>query len=88
MRIVQLYQLYDIEAEAVAGPIFNEHTAAPAIRKFHAIFQRENTLPHDYPQHFVLRHLGTQDEVTGRLNAVEPVTIATGAAWATQQENK
>lgn len=81
--------MYDLEAEQSAGPIFNEYSLPPAIRKFHAVFTRENTLPHDYPEHFVLKYLGTQDETTGKITALaEPTTVATGAAWATQQENK
>lgn len=84
-RPTNLYQMFDTEAQSVAGPIIIEKRDAPAIRAFHAVLANKTTLPGQYPQHFELRYLGTQDEETSRLDAaVVPQTIATGTAWQTQ----
>lgn len=85
MRLTNLYQIFDIEAHKTAGAIFPEYTHAPAIRAFHQLFQQKNTIPADYPEHFVLRQVGTQDEETGEITPIEPNTVATGAGWIEHQ---
>lgn len=81
MRKNELYQLYDKTARSVAGPIMMQKHAAPAIRDFHSILANTDTMPGRYPEQFDLLHVGTQDEETGTLAAVEPRPVATGAAW-------
>lgn len=86
MRLTNLYQMYDNEAEAVAGPLISEKRDAPAIRMFHSVLANDKTLPGQYPEHFELRKVGEQDEETAQLTATTPPHIvATGAAWLEQQ---
>lgn len=82
MRLTNLYQIYDIEAQKTAGAIFPEYRDAPAIRAFHQLFQQKHTLPADYPEHFVLQQVGTQDEETGLITPIAPTIIAKGETWA------
>lgn len=82
MRTRRLYQLYDLSAECVAGPLVIELRDNPAIRTFNTLLEDSNTMPGRYPDHYELRLVGIQDEETGTITAVVPLqTIATGAAW-------
>lgn len=101
MRLTNLYQMYDNEAQAVAGPIIIEKRDAPAIRAFHGVLGNDKTLPGQYPEHFELRLIGQQDEETGHLHLhsscpncgqtgeqeIASGTIATGKAWVATQQN-
>lgn len=86
MRLTNLYQMYDLEAQAVAGPIIIEKRDAPAIRAFYSVLQNADTLPGKYPEHFELRKIGEQDEETAQLTTHKPDCIATGRAWLEQQK--
>lgn len=88
MTHTRLYQLYDLTAQAVAGPIMSEKKDGPAIRAFTTVLEDKNTMPGRYPEQFELRLIGTQDEETSQINALTPQTIATGAAWKDAQNHK
>lgn len=88
MNHTRLYQLYDLTAQAVAGPIVSEKKDAPAIRAFTTVLEDKNTMPGRYPEQFELRLIGTQDEETSQINALVPQTIATGAAWKEAQNHR
>lgn len=78
--------MYDTEAESVAGPIIIEKRDAPAIRAFYAVLANTETLPGKYPEHFQLRHVGTQDEETAEITGRPPTNVATGTAWLQQKD--
>lgn len=89
MRTINLYQIFDNEAQKTTGAIFPEHKDAPAIRAFVELFRRTNTLPGDYPEHFELLQVGTQDEETAQVTALTPPrTVATGQQWKEQQNRE
>lgn len=82
MKSCCLYQLYDTAAESVAGPIMLSVRDASAVRNFHEVLQRRETLPGQHPDDFQLICVGEQDEETGRIVAYEsPRVVATGRAW-------
>ncbi len=83
---MKIYQLYDLKAELPAGPLMSERKDNIAIRTFHSILANKDTLPGQYPEHFQLRLLGTQDEDDGEIHAHFPEVIATGAAWLDTQQ--
>lgn len=80
-----LYQLYDLTARSVAGPIMIEKRDAPAIRLFHSLLANPDTQPGRYPDDFELRLIGEQNEYTSQITALDPQTVATGAGWVEQQ---
>lgn len=87
MRLTKLYQVFDVVAQMVSGPIFLEKRDAPAIRAFYGIFNHKGTLPADYPENFELRCVGVQDEETGQVTAECPPTmVASGTTWLNAQE--
>lgn len=87
MSTTRLYQMYDLLAEAGAGPILSEKRDGPAIRAFNSVLENKNTLPGQYPDHFELRFLGEQDDQTSFINAlIVPQTIATGRAWKASKD--
>lgn len=86
MSMIRLYQVYDREAQAGLGIIMSDRRDAPVIRTFNAVLANKETLPGQYPDHFELRLLGTQDEQTSIIEGLNPPQIiATGAAWAAAQ---
>lgn len=85
MRNAKLYQLYDLKAESVGGPIMAQKAPGPAIRDFHSVLANPETQPGRYPQDFNLIQIGEQDETTGRIIDTEVVIVATGEAWVQQR---
>lgn len=81
MSKTRLYQMYDLTAEAAAGPIVAEKRDGPAIRAFTAVLADPKTLPGQYPEQFALLLLGEQDDQTSQIAAITPIPILTGAAW-------
>lgn len=86
MSKTRLYQMYDLTAEAAAGPIISEKRDGPAIRAFTAVLADAKTLPGQYPDQFALLFLGEQDETTSHITSITPVPILTGAAWAASKK--
>lgn len=85
----KLYQIYDLVAQTVIGPIINANNAAPAIRHFHDILKDETSLLHAHPQDYNLLELGRQYSEGGTIAANDPpITIATGASWLEQAMRK
>lgn len=82
----RMYQIYDLEAGLVSGPIFLEHNDRPAARNFRTIFSHEGSMPNKFPEQFELRCLGVQDEETGHIEVHHPhITVDTGQHWAQEQ---
>lgn len=89
MRLTNLYQIFDTEAQQTAGAIFPEKRDAPAIRAFYGLFKHTNTMPGQYPQHFELRLVGVQDEETGQITAeCPPIKITDGNVWLAAQNTE
>lgn len=86
MRLTNLYQIFDNEADKTEGPIFQSQRDLAAIRTFHTIFKQADTLPANYPQHFDLQRLGVQDERTGQITSEKPEVVATGKEWLEAQQ--
>lgn len=75
----RMYQVYDLEAGLVSGPIMTEHNDTVAVRHFKSIFTIPNSMPQKYPEHFELRCLGVQDEESGAISVHNPhITIYDG----------
>lgn len=85
MNSKYLYQLYDLTAQMVTGPIMSFNRDGPAIREFNAVLTMKDTQPGRYPEQFTLLKIGSQDETTAAITAAPPETIATGKAWLDQQ---
>lgn len=84
MHHKQLYQIFDIKAESVVGPIMRENRDGPAIRHFYSLLANKETTIGQHPTDYQLLHLGTQDEETGDINA-EPSVVTSGQAWLETQ---
>lgn len=82
MQTTSLYQIYDLKAEAIAGPIMMERKEGPAIRAFHGLLADQRTNPGQYPADYNLICVGEQNLDTGAITPCIPYTIATGSAWA------
>lgn len=78
----QLYQMYDLAAETIAGPIIPSTRDAAVIRQFVDVLADKKTTPGQYPQDYVLLLLGAQNIETGELLTLnKPRTIYTGKQW-------
>lgn len=86
MSKTRLYQMYDLTAEAAAGPIISEKRDGPAIRAFTAVLSDKRTLPGQYPEQFALLLLGEQDDQTSQIVAIVPVPVLTGAAFVASSQ--
>lgn len=91
----KLFQCYDLKAEQVAGPIMIFPREAPAIRHFqNELGKGEGSYLGQYPSDYILLHIGTLDEQTGRITAIHdengvacnPEIVATGKEWVDQQQ--
>ena len=86
MRLQNLYQIYDLKAEKVSGPIMPATKDAVALRTFHELLDNKDTTPGQHPGDFQLLYLGYQDEETGIIDPVKTLTVvASGREWATQR---
>lgn len=82
-----LYQVFDLVAEAAAGPILLMKKDGPAVRAFGDLLSEPNGgagHPATHPEDYELRYLGEQNDQTGELYPAtpRPETITTGTAWA------
>lgn len=78
MAKVQLYTLFDLEAGATTGPILQTTRHAAAVRSFQQLLETKDTLPHDYPHHFQLLHIGALETDTGEIMPVHPTLVIKG----------
>lgn len=92
MRTTELYQIYDLKAESVRGPIMAYNRPGPAVRAFNELCANKESEIGRYPKDFHLLHIGTQDEETGEIESGRNTVIATGEAWlaaqTTNEENR
>lgn len=83
-RMRNMYCVYDLKSEAIAGGIILERLDAPAIRAFHdALDPKHATVLSSHPADFQLICLGSVDD-SGQI-VVNPswlTPVATGAQWA------
>lgn len=86
MAKTKLFQMYDLQAGLVAGPIMIERAAGPAIRAFNSVLGNKNTTPGQYPEDFNLLIVGEQDDASGEITTMPPEIIATGKAWREAHE--
>lgn len=82
-----LYQVFDLVAEAAAGPILLMKKDGPAIRAFGDLLSTPDAgpgHPATHPEDYELRYLGEQNDQTGELFPSTPIpeVITTGKAWA------
>lgn len=86
-RTTNLYQIFDLTAEAVVGPILLEKALGAAIRSFNSVLGNKQTFPGQYPEQFILIFLGIQDEETGAITADPGLcVVATGRQWLETQK--
>lgn len=81
-----LYQIFDLKAGSIAGPIIIEKRDGPAIRSFHDLLRDERSTISRHPDDYELRVVGVQDEDTGHITGCLPYTIATGTSWVEMQQ--
>lgn len=87
MARTNLYVLYDIEAQTLAGPILQFTRHAAAARAFIDLLRTKDTLPNSYPEHFKLLHLGTVDTETGIISPEnQPITVIAGKEHVSETE--
>lgn len=94
MRIINLYQLWDITARTTAGPIMAFRHDAAAIRAFQDTLNADGILPNKYPEQFNLIRIGAQDEDTAMLilqnkegeYEAEVTVVATGREYKELKE--
>lgn len=85
-RMIQLYQLYDLVAQQVMGPLIPCPHQAPAVRHFVDLLKDPKTILAAHPADYALLYIGMQDETTGILVPLsKPVACLTGAAWLASQ---
>lgn len=88
-RAIQLFQLYDLVAEQVVGPIIPCPHQAPAVRHFIDLLKDKNTTVAAHPADYALLYIGMQEETTGVLIPLNnPVAALTGAAWLATQTSE
>ena len=73
-----LYQIFDLVAEAAAGPIMLHKKDGPAVRLFKDLVEDKTTTVGQHPADYELRFLGLQDDSSGELTAQGPETVITG----------
>lgn len=82
----RLYQVLDLVAQQVAGPIINARHAAVATRIFHDTLKNEDTSLHEHPDDYALVELGVQEDATGAITPhLPPQIVTTGAIWKAAQ---
>lgn len=97
-RRTGLYQMYDIAAQSVAGPIMMDQNDKNVVRNFYRLLADKNTQPGLYPAEYCLYKVGEQDLETGTIETAYedgqsvkeyPLVIARGTDWiaAQPQEN-
>lgn len=85
-RMIQLFQLYDLVAQQVIGPLIPCPHQAPAVRHFIDLLKDKNTTIAAHPADYTLLYIGMQEETTGILVPLsKPVAALTGAAWLASQ---
>lgn len=73
MRLVNLYQVYDLRARNCMGPIFASQNEVPIARELQGHVNNPETIIGQHPTDFHLIKLGTQDLDTGRIDALPEV---------------
>lgn len=86
MRQTNLYQIFDLTAEAVVGPIMLEKALGAAIRSFTSVLSNKNTFPGQYPEQFTLLFIGVQDDETAEITGQPVCVVATGRQWLETQK--
>jgi hypothetical protein len=88
-RHITLYQIRDITADMVVGPIMAMYHPAQAVRQFTDLVKDPTTLIGKHPEDYELIELGRQDENTGTLDAFNtPVRILDGATLLAVQQRE
>lgn len=83
-----LYQLFDVRAGCIAGPVIPEVRDAAAVRSFESVLASSESLPGQYPADFQLLCVGEQDDSTATIMAYsEPRIVATGAQWLAARDS-
>lgn len=86
MATRQLYQLRDIRAQDLIGPVVAHKSMQPAIRMFEDVLQSKDTAPGQHPADYDLLFVGTQNDETGEITAGAPQIVATGKGWLEDQQ--
>lgn len=83
----RMYQLRDVVAGCLVGPIILERNDAPAVRSFYMAFEDPKSTLSAAPQDYELLCLGEYDDEVG---VTEPgiSVVATGHDWMKLQQRK
>lgn len=82
--ILKLFSVFDVKADSYSPP-FAAPTVGHAMRSFQQLAEDKNGLPGKYPGDFKLVELGTFNDVTGNLQAVEhPVSLGFASDFLAQ----
>lgn len=74
--IAKMYSVYDAKAGSFAQPFFSQNEAL-AIRAVSAVMQDERHTFWMHSEDYSVYLLGEWDDETGRIEAIQPVVIAT-----------
>lgn len=66
MSSLKVYALRDTKAGIYHPPFYN-HSHGEAERNFHQLVKDPKSTVHQYPEDFDLYHLGTYDDITGKI---------------------
>lgn len=83
---MKLYTVFDKTAQARTGSIIAANIDAPAVRLFHDALAQPQSPWASHPADYNLMAIGTIADSGLVVGFPEPEVIATGAAWAEQQQ--
>lgn len=79
-----VFVIYDVVAEIFIGQLIVDRHPAPVCRLFHQVLGDKSTAPGQHPADYNLQHVGYIED-SGRLWPIDPIIVATGAAWLSAQ---
>lgn len=79
MRLLNLYVVYDERAKAIIGPVVHDFSPVPILRQITDAVKAEKGLIAQNPEDFVILHIGTINEDSGEITAIEPRILARAA---------
>lgn len=87
MRLLNLYVVIDEKAKVLVGPIVHDHSPVPITRQIVDAVNNPQTMIAKNPEDFSIWYLGTVDEETGLITALDtPQRITTALALRAVQQ--
>ena len=78
MRVLNIYVLLDEKAKTIVGPVVKSFSEVPIVRELIEQLTKPDSIIGRNPEDFTLYLVGTVDDETGQLTALdEPQTVTT-----------